>query len=165
MSISFDIQLQPKDLFRFNMRQTYTTMQGPISIILAILVFVMAGISFGRSSILYGILYIAAGVIFIFYIPISLWLRAKRTIQTNAVLSKELHYIISEQGVKVTQGEEEGELPWEHVYKVISTKHQVLIYSTRVNAYIIPKNLITEQYDKLKELMEKNLDKYRIRMK
>ena len=43
MEVSFDVQLQPKDLFRFNMYQTYTGMQGILSIVLGILGFVMAG--------------------------------------------------------------------------------------------------------------------------
>lgn len=45
MKAEFDVQLQPKDLYRFNMFQTYTGMSGIISIALGILAFVMAGIS------------------------------------------------------------------------------------------------------------------------
>ena len=46
--IAFDVQLQPKDLFRFNIHQTDTTMQGPGSIVLAILVFVMSGVTVSK---------------------------------------------------------------------------------------------------------------------
>lgn len=37
MNTAFDIKLEAKDLFRFNMYQTYTGLQGWISIILGIL--------------------------------------------------------------------------------------------------------------------------------
>ena len=42
MKASFDVTLSPKDLYRFNMYQTYTGFQGWSSIALGILGFVMA---------------------------------------------------------------------------------------------------------------------------
>lgn len=50
MNTAFDIKLEAKDLFRFNMYQTYTGLQGWISIILGILAFVMAGTTFGHAE-------------------------------------------------------------------------------------------------------------------
>ena len=55
--VEFDVQLQPKDLYRFNIYQTYTGIQGWISVILGILGFVMAGITFGAAELPYTILY------------------------------------------------------------------------------------------------------------
>ena len=50
MKASFDVTLSPKDLYRFNMYQTYTGFQGWSSIALGILGFVMAGISFQNGN-------------------------------------------------------------------------------------------------------------------
>ncbi len=50
MKASFDVTLSPKDLYRFNMYQTYTGFQGWSSIALGILGFVMAGISFQNGK-------------------------------------------------------------------------------------------------------------------
>ena len=147
MNTAFDIKLEAKDLFRFNMYQTYTGLQGWISIILGILAFVMAGITFGHAETMYTILYIGVGILFLVYVPGSLWMRANATIKTNAVLAGTLHYEVSEECIRVTQGEESGELPWDAVYKIVSNDKQVLIYSNRVNAYIIPRTQIGEQYD------------------
>lgn len=165
MNISFDIQLKPMDLYRFNIRQTYTSMQGPISIILGILAFVMSGIAFYNASIFRGIVYLLVGVLFIVYIPLSLWLRANKVLRTNSVLAGVLHYTVSEKGIEVAQGEETGELPWDYIYKMISTKKQVLIYSNRVNAYIIPIEQLGDSYEPLKEIAQQKLEKYRIRIK
>ena len=96
MEVSFDIKLTPKDLFRFNMFQTYTTTQGPTSIILAIIVIVMSVISFRDGQVGYGLLYVAAAVLFVVYIPGSLWGRAKATLKKNEVLAGTLHYQISD---------------------------------------------------------------------
>lgn len=65
MKASFDVTLSPKDLYRFNMYQTYTGLQGWSSIVLGILGFVMAGISFQNGKISYTLLYTAVG----FFVP------------------------------------------------------------------------------------------------
>lgn len=69
MKASFDVTLSPKDLYRFNMYQTYTGFQGWSSIALGILGFVMAGISFQNGKTSYTLLYIAVGFLFLLYIP------------------------------------------------------------------------------------------------
>lgn len=167
MKATFDVQLQPKDLYCFNMYQTYTGMSGIVSVALGILAFVMAGIAYGKedTAASYTILYIGMGLLFLFYVPVSLWFRAKSTLKSNAVLAGKLHYEVSEECIRVTQGEESGELPWDMVYKIVSTKSMVLIYSSRINAYIIPMEQIGEQYDALVEVATAKLEKIRLRLK
>lgn len=165
MNVSFDVQLHAKDLYRFNMYQTYTGLQGILSVVLGILGFVMAGITFREAELPYTIMYIVVGCLFLFYIPVSLWFRSKLTIKSNAVLAGKLHYEVTEKCIRVTQGEEEGELPWEAVYKLVSNKKQILIFSTRVNAYIIPREQIGAQYDDFCEVARKELEHYRLKLK
>lgn len=166
MKTEFDIQLQAKDLFRFNIRQTYSSMHGWISIALTILIFVMAGITTYQQGVTaYTFLYSGMGIVLAFYIPVTLWSKANITMKKNEVLSGKLHFEISEKNIRVTQGEDSGELPWEQVYKMISNKKQVLIYSNRINAYIIPREQVVEQYDVIKQIAESKLEKYRVNMK
>lgn len=165
MEVSFDVQLQPKDLFRFNIYQTYTGMQGILSIVLGILGFVMAGLSVGKAEIPYTVMYIVVGLIFLFYIPVSLWFRAKQSLKNNAVLAGKLHYEVSEKGIHVVQGKETGDLPWDAVYKLVSNKHQILIYTTRVNAYVIPREQIGDQYDGFCEVAKKVLKPFQLKLR
>ncbi len=165
MDVSFDIQLQPKDLYRFNIYQSYRGSQGILSIVLAAIVFVISAGSFREGKLPYGILYAVVGALLLCYIPLTLWTRAKRTLRTNEVLSGVLHYEVSESGIRVTQGEEAGELPWDQIYKIASTKHQVLIYSNRIQAYIIPREQLGGKYGELKQLAQKQLESYRFCMK
>ena len=163
MNISLDIQIQAKDLYRFQMRQAYRGMQGWISILISLLMFVMAGVTVGESELMYTLLYCGAGVLFLVYVPVSLWFHAKTTMKTNQVLSGMLHYEIGDAGIHVVQGEEEADLPWNLVYKCIGTKKQVLIFSNRVSAFILPRPLIEEQYEDIKGLAVKHLEKYRVK--
>jgi hypothetical protein len=165
MNVTFDVKLQPVDLYRFNIYQTYRGAQGWISIILGILSFVNAVATWGRTELPYTIMYIVVGLMFWFYMPVTLWFRSKATIRTNAVLSGELHYEVSDSGFHVTQGEEQGDLPWDAIYKAVSSKHNILIYTTRINAYIIPIEQLGDKYDAFAELARKNLESYRVRIK
>ena len=103
MKASFDVTLSPKDLYRFNMYQTYTGFQGWSSIALGILGFVMAGISFQNGKTSYTLLYIAVGFLFLLYIPVALWFRAKETLKTNKVLAGTLHYEITEKNLQQSE--------------------------------------------------------------
>lgn len=165
MKVEFDVKLQPADLFRFNIYQTYTGIHGILSILIAVIIFVIAGITGSQGEYAYLFLYLLIGLLVLFYIPVTLWTRAKHTIKTNEVLSNTLHFVLTEQAVCVTQGEESGELPWNQVYKMIATKNQILVYSTRVNAYIIPREQVQSCYTRIRELAEKQLPKYRVKMK
>ena len=165
MTVEFDVKLEPKDLYRFNLYQTYTGSQGIISILIIILAGIMTAVSYKDGNYSYAVMYGIFFVIFIGYIPVTLWTKAKLTLKSNKVLADTLHYEVSEDGIRVTQGEESGELPWKQIYKMISTRNHVLIYSGRKNAYIIPKSQLGGQYDRLAELANNSLEKFRVKMK
>lgn len=165
MKASFDVTLSQKDLYRFNMYQTYTGFQGWTSFVLGILGFVMAGISFQNGKISYTLLYTAVGFLFLLYIPVALWFRAKEILKTNKVLASTLHYEISDKNIHVSQGKETGDMEWEAVYKIVANAKQILIYSNRKSAYIIPMEQIGDQYVAFREIAEQKLEKYKLRMK
>ncbi len=165
MTVAFDIKPQAKDLYRFNMRKTYTGLYGWISIILAVLCFVMAAVTVGQTEAIYTLLYLVCGVLFLFYLPFALWKSAKRIIKTNEILCGTVHYELSEEGICLTQGEETGKLEWNEVYKLVSDTKLVLIFVNRQNAYIIPREQLGDNYGPLKELASKQLESYRVKFR
>ena len=110
-------------------------------------------------------MYVAFSVIILLYIPISLRGRVKLTLKNNEVLAGVLHYHFTEKEIKVTSGEDSGELPWKQIYKMIDTKHNVLIYSGRRNAYVLPKDQIGDNYETLKAIAKKVLEPHRVKLR
>ncbi|MBR5127234.1 MAG: YcxB family protein [Roseburia sp.] len=168
MPLEFDIKLKAKDMFRFNMYQTYTSFSGWFSIIFSIALFGLGGyaaFNYGKEALPNILLYIGAGVFMLVYMPITLWLRAGRTIKASPVLSDTLHYHVDEDGFTVTQGEASGVLAWKQIYKMVATKHLVLVYSGRINAYVIPRKQLGEHYVTLAKVATSKLPKFRCRMK
>lgn len=165
MKVEFDIKLKQEDLFRFNMHQTYSSVHGILSVLIAVVIWVMAGVSAGQGAIAYAVLYIVMGILVLFYIPFTLWTRVKRTLKTNQVLANTLHYCMEERAIIVSQGDETGELSWDQIYKMTATKKQVLIYSNRINAYIIPRDQLGDNYEQVRKLAKAQLPAYRFKMK
>ena len=49
--MQFDIKLKSQDMYRFNMYQTYTGFHGWFSIIVSIIIFIVAGLTYGGLDI------------------------------------------------------------------------------------------------------------------
>ncbi len=166
MKVSFDIKLTVNHLFKFNIMQAYKGMQGFLSILLPVLIFAYAVTSYGTVSIGSTFVYVGLGIMFLVYVPISLWIRVKKTItDENNALSKTLHYDFEEDGIRVTVETESVEFKWENIFQMKATKDMVLVYTNRINAYILPKEQLGDQYEHLSEIAHKKLEKYRIKMK
>lgn len=165
METKFDIQLTSKDLYGFNIYQTYRGSQGMLSILIGLITFIMGGISIWQKNYSSAFLYIVFGVIIIVYIPFSLWLRVNQTMRVNEVLAGVLHYEVSEKWVRVTAREESAELTWDLIYKFVADSKRVLIYSNRINAYVIPREQLGDKYEELVAIATEQLPKYRLKIK
>ena len=166
MKVVLDIKLDAKDLFRFNMQQAYRGMQGILSIILPILVFAYAVTSFGKVSIGSTLVYVGLGIVFLVYVPISLWLRVNKTVKDeNNALSKQLHYEFEEEVIRVSVGEESVEFQWENIFQMKTSGPLLMVYTNRINAYVLPLTQVGDKYEELSKLAHAKLEKYRIKMK
>lgn len=165
MPVKFDIKLSSKDMFRFNMYQTYSGFQGWFSIILAAVIFGVAVKNYGTVETGMMVMYIFLGVFSLIYIPLTLWLKSKSAINSSDVLKYTLHYEVDEKGFHVSQEEANADLLWEQIYKMTATKSNVLVYSNRVNAYVIPREQLGDQYETLTKLAKEQLPKFRVKMK
>ena len=54
---------------------------------------------------------------------------------------------------------------WQAIYKIVANAKQILIYSNRKSAYIIPMEQMGDQYAAFRTLAEQKLEKYKLRMK
>lgn len=165
MKAEFDITLSSKDMYRFSMYHAYTGSQGIISILIAIVCFAASVFSVGSMELTYTVLYALFGVLFLGYMPFHLYLSSKQQIKRSEVLQNALHYIADDNGIHTSQNDASADLPWDAVYKIVSTKSSVFIYSSRINAYIIPRDQLGKEYETLRQLAAAHLPKYRLKMK
>lgn len=166
MKVILDIKVDAKDLYKFNMMQAYRGLQGILSIILPILVFAYAVTTYGDVSIGSTLVYVGLGIVFLIYVPVSLWLRVKKIVKDeNNALSKTLHYEFEEEVIRVSVGEESVEFKWENIFQMKTSGKMLLVYTNRINAYILPLEQIGDKYEALSKLAHSKLEKHRIKMK
>lgn len=165
MTAEFDVSITSKDMYRFNMYHAYHGFQGIFATVIGILVLIVAVATAGKVDTMYTVLYAVFGLIFLVYVPFSLYMRSKQQIMSSEILKQSLHYKVDEEGVHVSQNDQTADLLWNQIYKVVSTKSNLLIYSSRVNAYVIPKSAIGKEYEKITQLAVNHLEKYRLKLK
>ncbi len=165
MAVEFDIKLTVKDMYRFKMYQIYAGVQGWISVLASAFLFWLAADSYGEVTAGRTALYVLFGILFLFYFPLTLYLHAKQSIAASKVLQGTLHFAVGETGFTVSQGEETAELKWEQIYRMVATRHNVLVYSSRIHAYVIPKEQLGGSYSPLAALANQKLEKHRVKMR
>ncbi|GFI30620.1 MAG: YcxB family protein [Lachnospiraceae bacterium] len=164
MSVEFDTTITEKDMYQFNLYHAYHGFQGIVATLVGVWVLIMAVITFGKVEMMYTLLYLVFGVVFLVYVPVSLNLRSKQQIRNSEILKQALHYKIDDAGIHVSQGEETAELEWKQIYKMVSTRNSLLIYSNRVNAYVIPREAVGGKYEEVVGLAVNHLEGYRLKL-
>ncbi len=165
MTVEFDVTITSRDMYRFNLYHAYHGFQGIFATVIGFLVLVVAGMTFGKIETMYTVMYIIFGIVFLIYVPVSLYMRSKQQILSSEVLKQALHYKFDEAGVHVSQNGQTAELLWNQVYKMVFTKSNLLIYSSRINAYVIPRNVLGTDYETVTQLAQEHLEKYRLKLK
>ena len=164
--ISFDAKVEEKDLYKYSMHHTYTSFQGIASVVAALLIFASMILRFDELSDTQRGFYVLIVFIFLAYMPVNIRMMAKKQ-ALQEVFSKPLHYEFGEDGIAVTSptSEDEAVLPWSYIYKIVTWKDYLLIYSNRVNAYIIPRSEVDSQYPAIKEYIESHVEDYKLTLK
>lgn len=166
MKIEFQIKLTAKDLFLFNIKSVYKGMQGVLSIVLPILIFAYAMATIGQVSIGTTIIYAGLGIMFLVYVPGSLWFRSKKIMSDpTSTISKPLQYVFDEEGIHVSVEDQNVDFQWENVYRMVTSgKDVVYLFTNRIHAYIMPIDQMDGQFEALKNLASQKLEKHRIKM-
>ena len=165
-NIKFSTQIKEEDLYKFNLHHAYTSNQGILSVVLFVLLMVVWLMRISQLRPVYLVMYPAVAIVFLLYIPLSLKLRVKAQMQQD-VFMHPLNYELTETGIVISSPttEEPAELPWEYIYKISVWKGYLLIYSNRVNAYIVPMSDITNQYEAIKEYVQNHVEDYKLQLK
>lgn len=138
MEVEFDVQMTSADLYDYMLHHTFTSPSGLIGAVAGALM-IVAG--FAGS----GALCTIAGIVILLYLPAALFMRSKQQFLSNPAFRQPLHYRMDEEGITVSQGEHEECCKWEDMQKAISTMRSIVLYTSAVNATILPKKAMGEK--------------------
>lgn len=136
--IEMDIKITAPDLYDYMLQHTYNSAGG------------ILGSCVGAVCILFGLLtrqwiFLIAGVILLLYLPWTLFLKSRQQILANPSFQNPLHYVLDDNGITVSQGEVSESQSWEDMVKAVSTRRSYIVYTSRINATILPKSQLGDQ--------------------
>ena len=158
MKVEFDVKITAADLYDYMLAHTYSGFSGLFGSVVGALFIIY----FTVSGVWY---HLAAGIVILFYIPCSLFLRAKKQTAANEFFKKPIHYTLSDEGVTVSQGEDEMVQPWAAVVKASSTNRSLLLDTSKVNAWIFPERDMGEKRQDVIEMIATHVSPDRVKIK
>lgn len=130
--IELDVKIEAGDLYDYMLRHSYNSTAG------------ILGSCFGALFVVFAVMqqqwpYMVFGLIVLLYLPCTLFLRSRQQAVNNPSFRQPLHYVLDEQGVTISQGEDSVQYLWEELYRAVSTGRSIILYTSRINATIFPK--------------------------
>lgn len=151
--IVLDIQLDAKDLWRFSMHHANKGFQGIFNVAFSILWMILFIVDFAKMDVAKRLLFLLLALTFSVIQPAILYLKSMKQAKSDTI-KKGIRMSFSEEGIEVTQGEASGMLTWEEMYKTKFLKEMVILYSTSMRGYLIPKRFWGEEKERLFTLLK-----------
>ena len=155
--MEFDVQIKSGDLYDYMMKHTYNSPAGLLGSVVGALMVVV-----GLAKMY--VLFIVLGAVLLLYLPYTLFIKSKRQ-SLNPVFQKPLHYRVDEDGITVSQGEVSETQKWENIYKAISTSKSIIVYTSKVNAWIFPKRELGDETMGLIQMIVTHMDASKVKIR
>ncbi|MBQ8799134.1 MAG: YcxB family protein [Lachnospiraceae bacterium] len=155
--VKFSVRVTVKDMFAFLMHHSY---RGVSLLADAIVTFGAIGLlvaGFGKGDPVKTVALIFVALLFTVVHPLQLYNRARKQVKGNEVFNLPLDYVLTDEGITLSQGEQSQSITWGDVYQVKEYKSQILVYTGRVYAFVWPKSALAECEDEVRELFKKHL--------
>lgn len=157
--LEFDVELTTSDLYRFSMRHSYLSISGLFGLLISIGSLIYVAVSFSTLDKTACMALVIIGCLFTVVQPVMLYFKASNQVRINKNINASLHYVISEEGIVVSQGDQEGAVKWEEVQKRIITSRALYLYMSPIRAFIFPKGQCGEKYSQICEMVESQMQK------
>ena len=148
--IECDVKIGKADLYDYNLKYTY----GKAVNIIAEIV--------GLVAVVYGIYsenYALAvmGAVVVVYLPVTLWVRSAQVASLSPAFKHPLHYRLDDEGLSVSQGENEETIKWSDCVKAVSTSRSILVFTSSTGATIFPRAQLGDKIPLIIQCISKNM--------
>lgn len=138
MEVEFDVKINANILYDYMLHHTYSSFSGVLGTVVGALILV----GFAYTGY---VVYLIAGLVVLLYLPWTLFLKSRQQMLNTPAFKEPLHYRLTDEGVKISQGEAKEFQRWENMYKATSTGKSIILYTSRFNASIFPRSDLQSQ--------------------
>ncbi len=157
MSVEFDVHMNTSKMYDYMLYQIFTSFSGILGEAVGLLLIVGFFLS-------HKIIYLIAGIVIVFYLPVALYAQAKKQMLSPAFKEPQ-HYKLTEEGIEITICEQSDSEPWEAVAKVVSTRKNIILYTNKVRASLFPLEDLGEKRDKVIEMISTHVDPKKVNIR
>lgn len=159
--LNFDAKLSAGELYAFSMRHTYRSMSGIFGLIISFASLIICAVRFEYLDRTAVMALIIIGLIFTVVQPVMLWSKAKAQVRKNKSINDTLHYTINDDGITVSQGEQEAKVKWYEIRKTVVVKDAIYVYMSPVRAFIFTKKQCGESFSELVRNIQEKVKRYK----
>jgi len=156
--VELDIKIGAGDLYDYMLMHHFSSAAGVMGGAVGALMVIMA-----LSSKQW--LFLIGGIVLLAYLPWTLFIKSRQQALNNPVFKQPLHYVLDENGITISQGEESTSQPWEQMVKAVSTSKSIIVYTSRVNATIFPKKQMGDKTASVIEVISKNMPPKKVKIR
>lgn len=156
--VELDVKIEAKDLYDYMLRHSYNSAAGIIGSCFGALMIVFAAMT-GQW------MYLVFGVIMLLYLPWTLSIRSKKQILSNPSFQQPLHYLLDDQGITISQGEDSVQYLWEEMYKAVSTGRSIILYTSKINATIFPRKQLGDRASAVIEMISTHMPPAKVKIR
>lgn len=156
MEVSFDVDIEVGDMYKFLLNNVYRKVTGIIWVVFSFVVIGVTVYTWGDVEYAYSALMILLAALYTVINPVMLYFKARRQIKRTDAFKNTLHYTVDGEGIKISQGEANAEAAWEDMWKAVRYGSQIVVYANAMSAFIWPIRCVGN-YDALVDIMHENM--------
>ena len=156
-TVKIRVKLGVGDLYHFLLQYNYKSFGGIIGLIISLCSLGYVAVTYGKHDVGTNMVFILIGLLWTVIQPVMLWQKAAKQAVKSQAYQQELEYEFDENRIKIRQGSEEVEVLWENIVKVKEDKKQILLFTSRVHASILPKAQFAEELSAIKALIQEKV--------
>lgn len=160
LKIAFDINV--KDMTDFMLYHTYSRIQGWFGFAVSVFAIGYLIVRFNELAPNRQLFLLILGLLFTVINPLMLRSKAKKQVESNPSFKVPIVYTLADEGLVVEQGDIQEVHPWENVVIVKDSKHSLIVYVSRVRAFIWPKAKYAQSYDEVVKILVNKLGQDRV---
>ncbi len=156
--IEMDVRITAGDLYDFNLKHSYSRPATYLSSAVG-----AVGVIYGLATGYY--LLLIVGAILLLYLPVHLFLQSKQTVALSPVFREPLHYVLDDNGLTVSQGENSTFVPWDGVIRATSTGRGIFLYTGPANATIFPRSQMGDKTTPVIQMIHTHMDPKKVKIR
>lgn len=160
--LRFHIRMTVNDLWRFSMYHANKSYMGVFNLLFTVTPIYLLFFQGENLLLPQRFLLVVCACMFSVIQPSLLFLKARRQSMSRAV-REPLTITFREEGLLVEQAEEQLELEWERVSQVKKIPGELIIYTDRIHAYLLPDRVVADRKKELTDYLKGHLPEERCR--